>query len=1204
MDKTGTEVSEHFIDESTAWDFTSDNYQSEIDDLVTMVRTAFRDGTPVQINEKTARDIVRKMRRVTKVNGFFANVKRVINGAIAGNSDDIEALNTLLGYDAISDIEGINEMSDEQLEDVVEDIAEEAAVQALAYPTIAVDDLRAIGDTLADKVANLHSGVYEELKKRLAASDVARLEQIQSEANPFSGRISQQRQSSARDAAHDVDAASLRFETLRSILERALQMEQQKRKMMLKDNDDVSDSSDRISQLNNILGTEDGLGLQGVLDYLGLIAKEYRYCAAVMASLNNHTHEDNLNNIAAVKRILASHEDILSELVSVLRSNALGNIVNEVSRVTTIDDDRTMKQLVDEIVRMHDTVRAQYQEQGLHEFVEYVKEFVGESDTVRLSDGRTVTWEQAFTEFNGDISRLDKWVRPVSRMSDPSGQLFARVISIAKAAVRKSTINDIQSKIKELDRFAVEKGITDFEFAFEHDASGKKTGYILTSVNNKEFYDELKKQQDEWIAVNENPRSTQQEREEALNKYKAWLSVHAAEDSTENYTPDQSMYASAEYERLRRDEPDKFEFLKRFTELKTEFDRRLGRQTNHARAIQRRMTTEQRLSRYMTMSPSKIFDNLKSQLSNEYLIKEDDYMEAGQTSAILNFDGSERLEMPAPYTRMLKDPEELSTDLIGCLMAYSYATNNYTGMRNVMNPLEVGFDALVHSRVQNKRRAGREVVESFRIGKDKKAVVNGSRYLQTIRSFLDSQLYMKHIQDEDDTFSLFGNVFRKSKVANAFLRMSAKAQLGFNWLVDMASLANGILQTNIEAFSRRYFSGTALRKADLIYGKELSEFIQDLGNPIKRSRLSLIGQALDIMQNFDAKVYDNRRHNLLAKLTNANIAFMGTAGGNHWLYFRAAIAYMISKEVMVPGQNGEMVKSNLWEAFEIIDVEGGGRMARLKPGTKTMDGELITESMLATIGDQIKEINHDLFGIYNKEDMAMAQKVWYGKLLIAYRKHIVPLMDKRFRKKHRVAAFAGTDLEWQEGYWRTFGRLLLGIRDAQYKIPAAWNNLSPTEQANVRMAMFDLVQWLAMAALFKLITCIGGGDDDDDDDETKAEEICKFLLSREMHEMGSMLPTLYMPKEALNIAQMPFMGTNQMADIYNFAHTVLAEDWDAKVKGGPFAGQTQLEMRTRKLPIPILSYYRNIDKSLNGMDNSTWFYSRGYVEHGGAKGMA
>lgn len=1172
----------------------AEDYRNEVEELIDLINAVHGNKKFPPVTDYTARDIIRKMRHHVKVNGFFSNLKRLLYDAANGDQDATQALFGALGVDEtpimLGRLTDVETLDDPRLE-------REAEMLVVRMLSNHENVLRILNNHsgsskwLAGRMeTQLMAGIMEEFKAKLSKDDINRLDGIMRDSVANTGNLSEAQRERLEAQNRRVNGDLNEADRMLDIMEAALQMEEQKRKMKVEEGQDVTDSNERIEVLDAIIGTEQsGPNLSGVINYLNSLLKEYRFCANVFESIQSNTRQQNLDNLSRVKRILASHEELLEALTALMEDRRFADKFNDVQLPAGETASTTVRRLVGTLGRAHRTMRDQYAQQASSEFIEFVKEFVGEDDTVTLATGETMTWAQLLEQYDGDISFIDKWLRSMGDTEDPIGQIYNRVVQRQKDKARMQAINDQQGEIKALNDFVLNHKITDFEFLFEHDENGHKTGYYLTDVENGKFYAELEQKQAERDEVLNDRHSTKEQRDEANKQYQRWFDTHAAVDNTGHITPNRSMYASAAYEKLRRENSDLFDFLGKFLELKRKYDERLGAHTNNNRAIQRRMTSEQRFKANFTLNPKEFWENTKRRLAQDYLVQEDDYMEAGEESALLNFDGTRRMLMPAPYVRMLKNPDELSTDPIGCLVAYSYATANYQAMREIANPLEVGFDAMLEGRIQYEEKNGRRVREDFRRSAKKRAVVKQSRFFEKLRSFLDSQLYMRYIEDGDDTFKVFGKEFRKSKTVNAFLHMSAVAQLGFNWLVDIANLANGLLQTNIEAAARRFFRGSTLRQADIEYTKALADFIPDLSNPIKQSKLALVGEKLNIMQNFDVKVYNNRRNNLMSKLFNTSVAFLGTSCGNHWLYNRVAIAMMLETEVELPDGS----KTNLWEAFETVTNEHGGKTVRIKPGAK-VDGQEITDTFLSDFGRQIAKVNHSLLGIYNRDDMVMAQKLSMTKLLIAFRKHVVVMMDKRYRKRHRVAEFAGTDQEWQEGYMRTLWHFLQGLKEAEYKIPAAWDNLTEYEKQNVRMAITDIVQWAALMLLMSLI----GFDDDNEEGEEEGhlKKICKFLLAREAHEMGSMLPTLYMPKEGINMMNQPFMGTSQIESVYNFCSTAMQPwTWDERVQAGPFKGQSQIEMRFRRLPIPILSYYRNLDKSLNGVDNSTWFYNRGYV---------
>ena len=1161
---------------------TIDDYNEEVNDLIDILE-AVLSGEPLQpMSAKASLDIARKIynvgdRMVALRDTLWYMMK---NGAAGHSGTDI--IRTIMPRDADVIIDMVNnssERNDEAVQRMIAAILELGPSAETAFSDMGITTYNpawidgAVRDAFS--VLPVEDAIIQlqEVKRRASVEE-------RNTRTPEERRRAQQ--------FHDEVNRGVTVATkLRAILETAAINEERLSKMSVEQHvsvDTVHSINSRVSLLDGILknGT---IGIRDIASYLMAVAQEYKNWEPFMTSLgdgsNDWPKQRQVDALARVLTILRAHEETIGELKEL--------IAGDQTHTLSAGDRKALNDLVNTIDAMHKMMQDVFDEHAGDVFISFVEEFAGKLPQL-YRDGHRMTWKQLMEAMDCDISWLDMRARSMGETNDPVGQIFDRIVKLAKDQVREKVIKRVQGEIRDLNQMILDKGISDFEFAFEHDENGKKTGYYLSKLNWGAFAkerDEQKRKFDEADTKYRNGEISEDEYKAAKDAWDAWKSANAIEDEQmHTLSPaDIDKWRNTEWVRLRDNEPDKFAILQKFTKIKEDLDKNLGRQTVHERCIQRRMTSEQRFRANFTLNPKQLWNNITQQLAADYIVKEDDYMEAGEASGTLDFQGNERLVIPAPYIRMLKNPEELSTDLVGCLVAYAYATENYKGMRGIANPLEVAFEAVVSNKVQTQYRGNRPVVERYRSGRKSKAVVKESRLLQKMRSFMDTQLYMRYIQDEDDIVTFFGTQFRKSKAVNGFLRISAVAKLGFNWLVDLASLANGIFQTNIEAAARRYFSGAALRNADAVYWKELPSFVADLANPIKQSRLALISEKLNIMQNFDVKVYNNRRNNTVAKIFNTQVAFMGTTCGNHWLYHRVAIARMLSTKVIVDG-----VETNLWDAFEVVDLPNGGKEARIKAGAKLEDGTAIDGKWLSEFGRETDHINHQLIGIYNRDDMNMAQKISWMRLLQAFRKHIVPQMDRRWKAKH-MNEFG----KEEEGFYRTLLSYLQAVKAAQFKFLAVYDELSEEDKQNVRAAITDIVQWGSLILLTTLASMIGD-DDDDDDKEAWLMKICKYLLAREKHELGSMFNPLDFGDEVVNTLDQPFMGTSVLADVFNFTKTVVTPwTWGDTVNAGPFQGQSELEMRFRKLPIPILSYYRNIDKSLHGVDNSTWFYNRGYV---------
>lgn len=1102
-----------------------------------------------------------------------------------------------------------NASADERAEMIVEDLAE-----ILSDPVTMLKRLRDNGQSLlAEKLSILFidKTVLPALMQMRDTGIMDRLAQLVINSSTDKGTMTEEERQQARERTRMADRARNQANTLLDIVEQCMVMEERKKKMTLEDKKNPRGSNQRIALLKseNILNERGQVSVHGVLRYLEAVAKEYRRQAHVFKSMTNPTtrneFDKNLDRLYTISRILQSHEHILDQLEQFVKHT----YTDETKYSLRDGSQMSLKEMVDEIVKLHLDTRKQFLEYAPKQVIGFVKEFTGESYAMKRADGTHVTWEQLFDDKHGDVSWTDMELRALRNSKDPLGAVVAGIMAQQKGKVRERTIMDWQGSVgkklevmtlKELYDLAEKLGLKEFEYMFEHDENGNKTGYYVSDMRLGEFNKAVQEAIEERDRILNDKGATDAQIEAAEQRFKDWCDAHYAkyDRRTGAYypAPGNTMWKSSEYEQVKAD-ANKLKFLNEFMKVKEHYDNRLGVRTNHLRCIHRRMTSEQRFRANFTLSPKEFWSNLKRKLADDFLVQEDDYMEAGEYSTVLGFDNKRRLVTPAPYVRMLKNPNELSTDPIGSLMAYSYATNNYEAMREVTAPLEIMFETLVEGRMTYEEQAGRMVVEKFTHSEKQKAVVKENRFFGQLRSYLDSELYMRWNQDDDDVFTLFDTTFRKSKTVNAFTHISATAQLGFKWLVDAANLMNGLLQTNIEVAARRHFGARALAKADGIYWSNLPSLISDLTRVFKTNKLTLVLQALNVQQNLDVKAYNNARHSLVARLFNTNVAFMGTTGSNHWLYSRVAIAMMLETKVKYTDAHGNTVTTTLWDAYQLDDTKSGGKAVHLPAGLMTLDGDVIDSRWLNKFSEKIKHVNHDLFGIYNKDDMAKAQKVWYGRLLLAFKKHLVPMYDRRWKGKH-----FDEDLERDvQGFWRTMIDFLKGIKNAQFNVAAAWEELDEYQRADVRAAVTDMLQFAALLILANLLMF----KDDDDDDESRLKKICRYLLFREAHEMGTFFNPLEAGKEAVSILENPTIITPQLEDLYNFTKLAVTPfnwdddgvnfTWNDRVQGGPFAGQTEMEKRLRSLPIPVLAYYRNIDKSLNGVDNATWFYNRGYV---------
>jgi len=115
-----------------------------------------------------------------------------------------------------------------------------------------------------------------------------------------------------------------------------------------------------------------------------------------------------------------------------------------------------------------------------------------------------------------------------------------------------------------------------------------------------------------------------------------------------------------------------------------------------------------------------------------------------------NFDGSEFMSLPILYTNRLKNPDDLSTDVFGSMMAYAYAALNYEQIENVIDPLEVGRTVMLNRKTVE-TRGNKQVVEKikgFNIEAVNQIFKNeGSNINAKLNDFFSSKIYHRYLKD-------------------------------------------------------------------------------------------------------------------------------------------------------------------------------------------------------------------------------------------------------------------------------------------------------------------------------------------------------------------------------------------------------------------------------------------------------------------------
>lgn len=941
--------------------------------------------------------------------------------------------------------------------------------------------------------------------------------------------------------------------------------------------------------VNEILSftREDADTALGILNYANKALEQMRTLEFQFMNIDSYTPAQKFAFLRSVKNYIQSYGHFIDQLNEAMNEDMmeednmfLRNFTIEGDGIFTEDKTVTIADVLKDLNTMSAQLTSRFNKTALPAFAEFLKPFMGEDIIVPFGKyaGTTISVDQLLKEAPSDISFLDRWLDSMADSSDVLLQLFDAAVKKAKDKARLETINNIQA-INKLRIDYEKKGLTDFEWMFEKDSNGNKSGNYISPVNYGQFNTDREEFENYLIdKYGKNPTGT-----EAIAKIaerKAWYDEHAA-SSFGSPMPNPVKYRNSDYDNLSDTQK---EFLSKFLAIKSVADDKLPEnRVARNKAIQIRKRGSQRIIDSLG-SPSTIFDNIKESVASSLLEREDDDQIFGENRAkkgMTDFAGNEFMTLPVLYTNRLKDPNELSTDVFGSLMSYVYMANNYEQMDAIVDPLEIGKTLVSETRKVRKTRGGNPLIEKFSaldVDVVNKVFDSRTNIEKKLQDYMESQVYGKYLKDQG-AVDVLGNKVNVNKLVGLLLKGSSLAQLGFNWLANIANVATGVGMQNIEAASGEFFSAKELASADWAYKSALMEYIPEVGSRVQNSKLALFDELFNIKQDYKNRVRGNQKKSLLERMFGADLAFIGQGAGDHWLYNRTAIAMAMREQVLLNGK-----QMSLWDALQVQDKFGDNSDIKELNyrDIKNLDG---SDYDIGSMSRRMAHVNQSMFGIYNDDDMNAANRVAVGRLLQQYRKWMKAQYNKRFQANQ----YNVTMSQFEEGYYRTIGRMANNFVRGGVALSEQWDNMTEHEKANVRRAVTEMIQFFAVLALANLIEW------PDDKNRPWALKLAEYSSKRLAHELGGLAPSPYMPQELLKTVSSPFPAASVIRNGFNLVNSAMdPRDWSNEIQSGPYKGLSTLEKNFIKAPLPGVAQFRQIDKFVSDIDTSIDFYARSY----------
>lgn len=922
----------------------------------------------------------------------------------------------------------------------------------------------------------------------------------------------------------------------------------------------------------------------GIMEYAKNALESLRTSSKMLYTIQHYPSDKDFKTLRVVKANIESYNDFISMMRAALQEDRQSTESDRDSndlfwnKLVIDGEEVNIKSVIDQLYVLSSEVESDFFKLSSDRFVEFLKPFLGENIKVPFGKdkGKIITAESLLEKATKDITFMDRWIDSMAESSDILLQLFDKSVKQAKDRARQNTIK-YSKEIEELRIFAEKSGITDFEWMFETDDEGNKTGYMVSQYDWGRYntsYLKLLESLDEKYGKNPSGKDLESRNKEIYLWHK--------DNSLPHESGNIPKYKSKQWEKLTTKQKD---ILLEWNRIKTELDKKYPEgKVIGPKAVQIRKNLADRIA--TSGSLNQAYENIKEAIQDSFLERVDDDTLFGTSTGLQDFKGREFMTLPILYTRLLENPNDISTDVFASLNAYAFATNTYEEVNEIIDPLEVGRTLVLEKRKIEQTRGNKSVTERIRaFGNEVTSNIlkTGNININAkLNDFFESQIYLRHYKDEG-TFDILGKAISVNKATSQLLKYSSLAQLGFNWLSNIANAANGLAMTNIEVSAGQFFNKGTLLSADKTYSKELLSMVSEIGKRNKTNKLDLFGELFNVKQDFEIKIKDPKMNGLLKRMFGENIAYLGQSAGDHWLYYRVAIAMALETKVKVPGKKDPI---SLWDALKIEDFSENSevKILALPKGTTTLDGNPFSVNDFSR---KIAGVNQHLFGIYNQEDSNAANRVAVGRLLMQYRKWMKPLYNKRF-----MAAQYDSSLDtYTEGYYRTFYRFANELMRGKFQIMATWDNLTDYEKGNIKRVIMEVAQLMAVYA----ITLLLDGDDDKElKSRTHAYKMLDYTFTRLYHELATLTPTLSMGRELVKTVRTPVASASAINNMLNLCVSITKpySDWTDEIQSGPYKGMSTLEKNFLKAPIPGIAQYKQIERFIGDLDTSINYYAR------------
>lgn len=550
-------------------------------------------------------------------------------------------------------------------------------------------------------------------------------------------------------------------------------------------------------------------------------------------------------------------------------------------------------------------------------------------------------------------------------------------------------------------------------------------------------------------------------------------------------------------------------------------------------------------------SKNNILKGLAYAIEDTYTVKDDD--NAYMLENAKRSDGSLVKLIPTRYIKMLSNPDALTNDIVGSVIAYYKMAENYEQMSEIAPELEVALDFVSRTDFTDKKGGRIQGLESKTYDK--------------LKSVLDQLVYgMEKNALELDVPLPKGkhvtvSVGKLAANLAAYTRIQGIAQ---NMNVILTGLITNKIQNRLEAISGIYFGNKELAQATKLIIPSYANAIKNIGHSNNKNKVLCYMEYLGVVRE-NAQTFSKLNQSRFLRALNQHFWYFGHEISDYVTKGKMALA--IGLYYKYDPESGKFLNKNEFLRRFKSKKEGNAKWNTLnvtfydafevknnKLVIKPEYAKSLDEATINKVRNTAKQVGTRIDTQLTDLDRSKLHATVIGQLLLIFRNFILVNLQTKFLTKRQFNYSTGM---WSEAQVPAAVKYVYRHYFNQNKIDQLkelyqnhYDELDDFEKGCLKRVTYEV---LFSTVGFMIISSLVRAMADDDKRNWWKQEAAYLTLRASLETRGNILPI-----EVINLLNTPTAAWSTLQYLGDLT-TMMLNDPTQEIKKGPYKGMNRFQ---------------------------------------------